>query len=541
MSGPPADLLYDAVVIGGGHNGLVAAAYLGKAGLKVAVFERRAALGGAASTEEIFPGFRADLGSFDAGRLMKQVISDLGLEGFDLKLVGPPVLAYAPQSAGPALALWREVDKTQAEIARFSKQDAERYPDFAQQMVRKAHFLQDLWTLAPPNLPDLDVRELLPWLGAGRRLRGMGKREMMELLRVLPMPISDYLDEWFESPLVKGILGGPGLLGVSQGPRSPGTMLNLLYATLGAQAGHTRSCHYVHAGLGQLAQALASAGQARGVEIYTGCEVQSIQIEAGRAAGVVLADGRRVGARALLSSAPPRHTFFDLVGTEALEVRFVREVKNIRYQGSLTRMILALDGLPRFRSASARESGIKEGTLLSGRIVICPDLDYLERAYDQAKYGAFSRQPYLEMSIPTLLDASLAPPGKHLLLINVQYTPYHLADGDWDQRRNELGEIVLGILEDLAPGLSNLILHQEILTPLDLERRLGLPEGCIYHGQMSLDQQLFMRPVPGFGGYRTPIDGLFLCGVGAHPGAGVTGAPGHNAAREVIKVLGSNR
>ena len=532
---------YDAIIIGGGHNGLVTAGFLGRAGLKTLVIERRNQLGGAASTEEVFPGYWADTGSFDASLFLKRIFSELGLEQYDLKMIGAPVLAFAPHVDDAPFILWRDQQKTLEEISRLSPKDARKFPLFAEKIAGMAGLLREIWTLAPPNIPEIKYGELFPWLSVARKLRRSGRREMMEFIRVLPMPLTDYLDEWFESSWLKGVLGSQSLLGSFQGPRSPGTMYNFLHTAMGAQGGQARSCQYVRGGMGRLAEALANAARERGAEIRLGSGVEKIVIESGQASGVILASGEILRARAVISSAPPQYSFFDLVGTENLEVRFIRELKNIRYQGCTARIILGLGGMPHFRSASIRESLVKEGTLLSGRIVICPDLDYLERAHDQAKYGEFSSQPYLEIALPTMLDASLAPPGRHLMLINVQYAPYHLNDGTWDDQRDKLTQTVLEMIESFAPGIGDLILHQITLTPLDLERRFGLPEGCIYHGQMSLDQQLFMRPVPGFGSYRTPIHNLYLCGASTHPGGGVTGAPGYNAAHLIIRDLSKKR
>lgn len=533
--------VYDAIIIGGGHNGLVTAGYLGRSGLKTLVLESRTQLGGAASTEEVFPGYWVDTGSFDASLFLKRIISELGLEQYDLKMIGAPVLAFAPHVDNIPFILWRDQQKALEEINRLSPKDAKQFPLFANKIAGMTKLLREVWMLAPPNLPEVKYGEIFPWLRVARKLRRSGRREMMEFVRVLPMPLADYLDEWFESPWLKGVLGSQALLGSFQGPRSPGTMYNFLHTTLGAQVGQARSCQFVRGGMGRLAEALACAARERGAEIRLSSCVEKILIEAGQARGVILDSGEIVHSRVVVSSAPPRQSFFDLVGTENLEARIVRELKNIRYQGCTARIILGLGEMPHFRSASTRASLVKEGTLLSGRIVICPDLDYLEHAYDQAKYGKFSSQPYLEIVVPTMLDASLAPPGRHLMLINVQYAPYHLSDGTWDDQRENLTRTVLEMLESIAPGIGNLILHQLTLTPLDLERRFSLPEGCIYHGQMSLDQQLFMRPVPGYGSYRTPIQNLYLCGASSHPGGGVTGAPGYNAAHLIIRELGKKR
>lgn len=541
MNTAPDSQVYDAIVIGAGHNGLVTAGYLCRAGLRTLVLECRSQLGGAASTEEVFPGYWADTGSFDASLFLKRIISELGLEQYDLKMIGAPVLAFAPQVDSAPFILWRDQQKALEEIRRLSPKDASQFPLFAARVAGMTELLREVWTLSPPNLPEINYGELFPWLSVARKLRKRGRREMIEFIRVLPMPLATYLDEWFENPWLKGVLGSQALLGCFQGPRSPGTMYNFLHSGIGTQNGQIRSCQFVRGGIGRLAKALASAARELGAEIRLDACVEKILIESGQARGVILKNGEVLNARAVVSSAPPRQSFFDLVGTENLEVRYVREINHIRYQGCTARVILGLAGMPHFRSASTRESIVKEGTLLSGRIVICPDLDYLEQAYDQAKYGEFSSQPYLEIVMPTMLDASLAPPGKHLMLINVQYAPYQLNGGSWDEQREMLTRTVIGMLESLAPGFHDLILHQLTLSPLDLEKRFSLPEGCIYHGQMNLDQQLFMRPVPGYGSYRTPIQNYYLCGAGAHPGGGVTGAPGYNAAHVIVRDLAKKR
>jgi phytoene dehydrogenase-like protein len=356
----------------------------------------------------------------------------------------------------------------------------------------------------------------------------MGRQGMMDFVRALPLPAASFLDEWFESPALKGALGMLGVTGSVYGPQAAGTALRLFYqaSPAGPVAGRT-----VQGGAGRLSEALAVAAQARGAEICLGSRVERILLKDGRAEGVVLDSGQEVPARVVLSSANPRHTFFDLVGTPHLELRFVRELKNIRFRGGLGRVNLALQALPVFNGVSAGEQQ------LSGRILICPNLQTLEQAADDAKYGRFSQQPCLDLTIPTVLDGSLAPPGQHLMCINVQYAPYHLRDGGWDEQRGALFERVLATLTQVAPGLAELVLHHQVLTPLDLERQYGLPEGSIDHGEMALDQLLFMRPVPSAAQYRTPTPNLYLCGAGAHPGGGLTGAAGFNAARVALQDL----
>jgi phytoene dehydrogenase-like protein len=349
------------------------------------------------------------------------------------------------------------------------------------------------------------------------------------------LPVSDFLDEWFESPALKAALGVAGVSGNLLGPRAPGTTVMLLYQALNAGSAGFRSSRFVLGGMGKLSQALAGAAVEHGAELRCNAGVAQILLEDGIATGVVLENGEQIRARMVLSNADPRHTFFDLVGAPNLEVRIVREVKNIRLRGSLARLNLGLYGLPAFRSIAQNQNGADLKTLLGGHILLCPGLEHLERAFDEAKYGQFSSQPVLDINIPTLLDASLAPAGEHILTANIYYAPTFLRDGNWDEQGQALAEAALEVLEEYAPGLRRLVVHQQLITPLDLERRYGLTNGDVYHGQMALDQMLFMRPIPEFSRYRTPVAGLYLCGAGAHPGGGVTGAPGRNAAREALK------
>jgi phytoene dehydrogenase-like protein len=361
---------------------------------------------------------------------------------------------------------------------------------------------------------------------------------MMEFLRVLPMPVTDFLDEWFESDALKGILGASGVMGSLQGPRAAGTVFMMLYQSLGlaADAGF-RASRFVPGGIGQVAAALAAAAQAQGVEIRTGAGVARINLDDGRATGVTLTGGEQIPARVVISNADPRRTLFNLVGPQHLDVKVMRRVRNLRLQGTTAKVNLALKDLPGFTALNS-ELGTENTELkLGGHIIINPSLDYLERAYDDAKYGNFSQQPYLDVVIPTLYDPSLASDGQHVMSITMQYAPYHLRQSTWDEQREALGDCIINSLAHYAPNLKELILHRQVITPLDWERDYGLTEGSIFHGQMTLDQILFMRPIAGFAQYRAPIDNLYLCGAGTHPGGGLTGAPGYNAAREILKDL----
>jgi phytoene dehydrogenase-like protein len=522
---------YDAIIIGGGHNGLVTAAYLARAGQQVLVLEQRETLGGAAATEEIFPGFKVNTGAHDAGLLRPEVVAELRLRSHGLEFIQNPVTVFAPQLDGPALTMWQEVRQTQAELAKFSVADSEKFPDFMRQVTLMTGVLDKIMTITPPIITKSKVGDKLPWAKLATDLKRLGGRNMMEFLRVLPLTVTEYLDDWFESEFLKGVLGSSGIIGTMQGPQAAGTAFVLLYHYLGPASTGFRSSRFVRGGMGRLAAALASAAQQYGAEIRTGAEVAQIVIKDGRASGVSTSNGEELSARVVVSNADPRRTFFNLIDPPTLEPRFVRLVKSIRYRGCTAKVNLALSGLPSFIGQP------QDGHVhLGGHIIISPSLEYLERAYDDAKYGHMSQRPYLDVVIPSVLDPSLAPEGgQHVMSITMQYAPYDLRDGTWDEQRERLGDKIIDTLAEYAPNLKELILDRQVITPLDWEREYGLTEGSIFHGQMGFDQLLFMRPVAGYGQYRTPIENLYLCGAGTHPGGGVTGAPGYNAAREVLK------
>ena len=520
---------YDVIIIGGGHNGLVTAAYLAKAGRSVLVLERRETLGGAAATEEIFPGFKVNTGAPDAGLFRREIVRDLNLGRHGLDFIYSPAAAFAPQPDGRGLTIWRDLEKTRAEIARFSQADAAKFPAFVRLLGQMTGMLDALMTLTPPDLAERSLSQLWRWAKVGLQLRGLGKRDMMEFLRLLPMTVTEFLNEWFENEALKGLLGAAGIAGSMQGPQAAGTTFLFLYHYLGETNGGFRASAFVRGGLGQLAAALAGAARGYGAEIRAGAEVRQILVTAGVARGVALAGGEEIMAQVVVSNADPRRTFFDLVGPLNLEPKFIRRVRNIRYRGGVAKMNLALSGLPQIVGLNENDQR------LSGHILVSPTLEYLERAYDDAKYGQFSQKPYLDLVIPTVLDPALAPPGQHLLSATMQYAPYHLKEGGWEAQRPALEEKIMDTLAEYIPNLRAILLRQQLLTPCDWEVVYGLTEGGIYHGQMDLDQLLFMRPVPGYGQYRTPIERLYLCGAGTHPGGGVTGAPGYNAAREILR------
>ena len=519
----------DTIVIGAGHNGLVTAAYLAKAGQKVLVIERRDVVGGAAATEEIFPGYQVDSGAHRLGGLSRRVIADLGLAAHGLEILPADPTCFTPVEEGPPLVLWRDRDRTAQAIREISEADGKVWVPFTELIGKAAGFLEAAWTSTPPDVTGNDFGDLIATAKLGIKLRMLGKRDMVEVMRILPMSVYELLGDWFESDLVKGAIAASAVSGLCQGPMAGGTVYTLLHHHVGAGTGVIRPTRRVRGGIGRLSDALTAACEAAGAEVRTRAAVERILVEGGTAVGVVV-DGLEIRARRVVSSADPRRTFFELMEPSEMAPEFARKVGNIRYRGVCAKVHLALSGLPDFTCQPGA------GDHLKGVISISPSLEYVERAFDAAKYGRVSDRPYLEVSIPSLSDASVAPDGKHLMSILFQYAPYSLGEGAWDDAASaKLGDLAVETLAEYAPNLASLIEARHVLTPVDLERDFGLAEGNIYHGEMTLDQLLFMRPVPGASRYRAPVSGLYLCGAGTHPGGGVTGVPGFNAAREILK------
>ena len=515
------------VVIGGGHNGLVTAATLADSGAGVFVIEARDALGGAASTEEIFPGYRVDTGAGQAGLFRAEIASKLKLEEHGLEFLDSPISALC-LTKGDALRLWRDPEAARKDIERHSSADAGRYKEFLAQIGDQASTYRAAQDQVPPDLTSNGILGYLPGFARlALSLRRRGRRAVSEFLRTIPISAEQLLDEWFENPILKGALATSGVDGSMLGPKASGTGLMLLYQ---AANGFPPPVRYVKGGTGALSTALAEAATKRGAVIQTGVRVEKVLIRKNRATGVALSDGQEIGCKAVASSADPRTTLLELVGAQKLELRVMRRARNIRYRGSTAKVNLALDQVPEFK-------GVRNTAELQGRILVSPSIDYLERAYDDAKYQAWSHAPCLDMTIPTILDTTRAPEGNHILSAVVRYAPYHLKQGDWDSQREAFGDHVVAIISQYAPDLPKSILHRQVLTPLDYEREYSLPEGSLHHGQMGLDQLLMMRPIAGYGRYRSPVEGLYFCGAAAHPGGGVTGAPGRNAAKVIAKDL----
>jgi phytoene dehydrogenase-like protein len=518
---------YDAVVIGGGHNGLVNAAYLARAGRKVLVLERRHVLGGAAVTEEVFPGFRFSVCSYVVSLLRPDIIRELDLPRHGLEIL-PLDGTFTPMPSGDYL--WRVNDhaRTRREIARHSRLDAEAYDEYGKAMVDMARFVKPILDMSPPDPLSLHPRDLKKLLFLARRFQALSRDDKYNQIQLMTMSAADFLDQWFETDVLKATMSASGIIGTFLGVRSPGTAYVLLHHYMGEIDGAFRSWGFARGGTGAISNAIGDAAREAGVEIRTSAPVAKVVVQHNRATTVVLANGDEIDADIISSSADPNVTFLKLVGAEHLPGEFVDEIRRYKYRGSSGKVNLALDALPQFTCLPG------SGPHLRGAISISPAIDYMERAYDDAKYGRFSRRPYIDMVIPTLTDPSVAPPGKHILSCFVQYAPYHLKDTTWDQERERFGDTVIDTLAEYAPNIRNIILHRQVVTPLDLEREWGLTEGNIFQGELSLEQLFFLRPVPGFAQYRSPIKNLYMCGSATHPGGGIMGAPGRNAALRIL-------
>ena len=523
---------WDVIAIGGGHNSLTAAAYLAKAGLSVLVLEKRPLLGGTAVTEEFAPGFKVDSVLHQAGMLHPQISKDLFLPMHGLTPIEINPVIFSPTPAGQSLTLSREPATTAVAIGQLSQRDGRRFTDYAQMMNKYTAVLESALGQIPPNLTALGDNNPVNWLGVVKEMMGLNADDIYGLLRILPMSAEEFLSEWFEHPLVQGTLAAAGVSHIQQGPMSGGTAFVLLYHHLGQRLSGLPSSSYFYGGMGNLTSALASAAQQFGATIRTETEVAQILIENGRSVGVKLTSGEEIQANVVVSGTNPYHTFTELIDPYELDPTFINGVRNIKFRGAVAKLHLALDGLPTFTAVAPDETW-----RLNGRLQISPSIPYLEKAYDAAKYGRFSAKPYLDIRIPSLTDPTFAPEGQHVMSISAQYAPYQLRDGRWDDQRDNLRDTILDTLAEYAPKIKEHILHHQLLTPADLESKYGLHEGAIYHGEMMFDQLLFMRPVPGWGQYRTPIDNMYVCGAGSHPGGGITGKPGRLAAQQILNQM----
>ena len=527
----PTERTYDAIVVGGGHNGLVNGAYLAKAGLKTLIIERRHLVGGAAITEELHPGFWFTTFSYALSLLRPDIIHELELtkHGF-LPLLMPST--FAPMENGDYLLLGQDRGQNIKEIARHSKHDADAYDQYEHDVSMVCQAMKPLLDMVPPDLFSDDPQELLALAGLGQHFRSLDRRVVHNAIRLLTGSAADFLDDYFESDILKGYLASSSIIGTKVGPRSQGSGLVLLYHLLGEHDGTFGAWAFHKGGNGGFTQVLARAARSFGAEIVLNAPVANVITRHGRAIGVALEDGSEYHAPVVVSALDPRRTFLELVEPRELPTDLVENITRFRFQGTSSKVNFALDGLPRYPALGDRADQYR------GFTNIGPSMDYLEHAFDDAKYGWYSQRPYLDCAIQSTIDPDMAPAGKHVMSCFVQYTPYHLRESDWDTERQRLGDTVQRTLESFFPGFGDLVLHREVVTPLDIERVVGLSEGNIFAGEFLAPQMFFFRPAPGWSQYRTPIDGYYQCGSGTHPGGCVMGAPGKLAAGRILKDLG---
>ncbi|MGA3089902.1 MAG: NAD(P)/FAD-dependent oxidoreductase [Terriglobales bacterium] len=526
----------DVIIVGGGHNGLVAAFYLARSGYKPLVLERRARVGGAAITEEFHPGFRCSTLAHNTGPLRADIAHDMELEKHGLKLTIPEVNTVSLLPDGRALVLFSDAVKAAQEIAPWSSQDASAYEHFGTALGKIGRVIAEALALTPPNIDRPSAGDLWGMLKTGRSIRNLGKKDLYRVLRWGPMAAADLVSEFFDTEPLRATIAARGIFGTCLGPWSAGSALVLLLraaADPSSPSVAAGSVQFPAGGMGAVTLAMAAAAQQAGAEIRTGADIAQIRVRDGAATGVVLTSGEEISGRAIVSNADPKRTLLRLVDPAHLAPDFIQKMQNYRSRGTVAKINLALSGLPDFTSLE-RKGNL---ALLQGRLQISPEIDYLERAFDESKYGNFSRKPYLEITFPSLSDPSLAPAGQHVMSIYMQYAPYQLKNTDWDEQRTALGETVVKTIAEYAPNLPQSILRHQIITPKDLEQTYGLSGGHIFHGELALDQFFTMRPLLDWARYTTPIEHLYLCGSGTHPGTGLSGGSGANAARQIAKML----
>jgi phytoene dehydrogenase-like protein len=519
---------YDVIVIGGGHNGLVAAAYMAKFGRRVLVLERRYIVGGATVTEEIFPGFKFSVCSYVVSLLRPEIIRDLNLSAHGLEIL-PLESTFTPLPDQDYLIRWGDHDKTRRELYRHSPRDADTYDEYGKLMYHMAHAVQPILNMVPPDLASFNPADLGRLGEFGMHLRGLDKEHLYWLSKLMTSSSADFLDEWFETEALKATMSSSGIIGTFLGPRSPGTAYVLLHHYMGEIDGVFRAWGFAKGGTGMVADAIASSAQSFGAEIKTNAPVSQVIVKNGKATGVVLENGDEYSAKVIISGADPKRSFLQFIEPQHLPSEFLEDIRRFKITGSSGKVNLALDGLPNFTSLPG------DGPHLRGAISISPSIEYLERAYDDAKYGDFSREPYIDVILPSLIDPHMAPPGQHVMSCFVQYAPFDRKGGWDDQAREAFGDTVINTLEQYAPNLKKLIVGRQVLTPLDIQEEYGLTGGNIFHGELSLYQLFFLRPSSKWANYRTPIRNYYQCGSGTHPGGGIAGTSGRLAALEILK------
>jgi phytoene dehydrogenase-like protein len=524
--------MHDVIIIGAGHNGLVAAALLAKAGLRTVVLERRELVGGACVTEETFPGFRFSTAAYLVSLLQQKVVDELELERFGYRVDPKDPAFFSAYPDGRTLTMWRDQRRTLEEIAKFSQADARAYPAYGEFVDGLARVVEPLLFRVPPAVPPASLADYLDLGRLGLQFKALNQQQLAGLIKMFGQSAFEFLSEWFESEAMRATLATDGVIGANGGPMSPGTAYVLLHHYMGGVGGVRGLWGFVRGGMGALTQAMADSARSRGAEIRCGAPVARVAIQNGTARGVVLESGEELPARVVLSNGDPKRTFLQWVGASHLEPSFAEAIRRYRSEGTSLKINLALDALPDFKAMPG--PGPHHGATMH----ICPTIEYMEKAWDDAKYGRPSTRPIVEMTLPTYYDPSLAPPGKHVMGVFVQYAPYTLREGTWDEIGESFADRVLDCVAEYVPNIRSIILHRQVVTPLEIERRFGMTGGNIFHGGMGLDQLFLARPVLGWARYRTPIRNLYLCGSGAHPGGGVIGAAGYNAAGCVLKDLG---
>jgi len=519
---------YDAIIIGGGHNGLVAAAYLARAGRKVVVLERRHIVGGAAVTEEIFPGYKFTEFSYVVSLLRPEIIRDLELPKHGLKILPLPS-TFTPTDNGDYLAAWDDHDLTRREIYRHSPKDAEAYDEYARVMARAAKAIKPMINLIPPDPSSLTPRDLIGLLKVGKYAASLSEKELYTIAKLATQSSADLLEEWFETDALKGTKAASGIIGTFLGPRSPGTAYVLLHHYMGEIDGAFRAWGFAKGGSGGVSGSILNAAKALGVEIRVNASVKQVIVKNGRAVGVALENGDELQSKVVMSAADPKRTFLGFVEPKYFPDEFVTSIQNFRVRGSSGKVNIALSELPQFTALP------DEPALHRGAVSISPSIDYIERAYDDAKYGQTSKHPYLDMIFPSMIDPDMAPPGQHVMSCFVQYAPYDIQGGWDDAKRDQLGEAVISTIEGYAPNIRKTIVGMQVITPKDIEAIAGITGGNIFHGELLLHQIFFLRPTPQWADFRTPLKGYYFGAAGAHPGGGVMGAAGMLAAKEILK------